>query len=1103
SLSVSREETLSVHRPPDNARLTGRTPFAAYGTELTCNTAKVVNLEKISGSMGTISGSSIYRRRTESVLTELPVVNRRSFSQVIRSSTTGQQPSFPPEVPQDTHIMSATDSGHTLTVFEEHISSHSIVTAPEQDLLHVPATSRTTRTIETSVVDTIIPPPVSARSAVRKRAGRTEQKNIYKPPDRRHAVIRTASRVLERRPSNLLQYRLDPEIGRKFVYSTLPATHMVNDAYPTVSVHVPEINKRRITPHLVQPTAQMRFMEPARRPHSVSRMQYVADNVRTSHSLPSHSSCYDDAVTAPSVLPGEAISRSRKVSSVDVLYGARQVPLASSVSLGICRNCSERAESFAWDGASFDGLPLCSTGKNLDCVSPSDAPEHFGGRGPRSLHRRFTDPILTLPCFRPTVDICPHNNEYELLKSPTQRPHTSLLTTTYQAEYNGAQWEQARTNFTTVKSVSSPVTVRYLYQPLYASDTPQTPKESQCGELVSPIQPRTMNAMCSQTEQPLHHNLDTVQLSRWRSQLNPPPRCQIARAMCVPYVRQFRIPPPPIFMHTITSVEDPVQACVQTVPRDSDSNTCVLHDAIYYPPVIPASDGTFIVSVSPEMPFPDVPKRPLYPHHPPATGFGYTQLSSQPTFDNTAVGRVSTTYRDEYGDPGKLANPIIGTRHDGYTGFYVPFSSVPVKENQERLRASKNHTATVPPAVTPNYPSKSMKKSAEIEKEYIPRSGRSSPVMQTAVSGLQTVPVSSQKLVKSHTKKEGTTVSTLSGHLLQKSKSTPSFISGTHCSSSDTLANTADYSEWSTSQPKVSFHKSVEGYATENQRPRAYSCVTRESVVLGISPTDIHLPRGSNMKARKVSTRVSVVKSLSPESSTTTSHFDKDRKSRSISPRKVKTKDISRRATRKPSESRGNRTPIVFRPGQPLPQRSRKSMAKVSSKLQCGLRAKQTEKTRTASDHGCCAMCNPPQFITFSYCGCSSVAGSPIPIAISPCPCYWHLPVPKTTQSPMMVGSPKPSLPSKATESPHTSTDSMDLSEKLPSPSPLTETSFFAKNHRPLLEQRSPPSSASGNLSTPTDHVVRLFTSCINHHFAISTLREGDFFVAQSVRFLL
>ncbi|KAA3678595.1 uncharacterized protein DEA37_0007628 [Paragonimus westermani] len=447
---------------------------------------------------------------------------------------------------QDTNIMSTTDSGETSTVLEELISSHSVETAPEQDLLHVPATSRTIRTVEMSVVDTSIPPPVRARSAVQKRAGRTEQKKIYKPPDRRTTVIRTASRVLDRRQSNLLQYRLYPEIGRKFVHSALPSTNVVNDTYPTVSVHLPEINKPRITPHLVQPTAQMPFMEPARRPHSVSRMQYVADNVRTSHSIPSHSPCYDDTSTTLSVFSGEAISRIRKSPYIRLT----------------------RIMIFA-------------------LFYKQDVPEPLSELGSRSLHRRFTDPILTLPCFRPTVDICPHHNEYELLTSPTQRSHSSLLTTTYQAEYNDAQWEQ-----------------------------------SQRGELVSPIQFRTTNTMCAQTEQLLHHNLETVQLSRWRSQLNPPPRYQIARAVCVPYVRQFRIPPPPIFLHTITSMEDPVQ----------------------------------------------------------------------------------------------LANPITGTRHDGYTNFYVPFGSIPVKENQERLRASKNYMTTVTQAIMRNHPSKSVKKNAETEK---------------------------------------------------------------------------------------------------------------------------------------------------------------------------------------------------------------------------------------------------------------------------------------------------------------------------------------------------------------------------------------------------
>ncbi|KAF6771586.1 hypothetical protein AHF37_09416 [Paragonimus kellicotti] len=230
-----------------------------------------------------------------------------------------------------------------------------------------------------------------------------------------------------------------------------------------------------------------------------------------------------------------------------------------------------------------------------------------------------------------------------------------------------------------------------------------------------------MNTTCSQMEQLLHHNLATAQLSRWRSQLNPPPRCQIKRAMCVPYMQQFRIPPPPIFMHTITSMEDPVQACVQTVRRDADSNTCVLQNSINYP-VIQASDGSFIVSVSSE--------------------------------------------------------------------------------------------------------------------KYIQRSTRSRSVVQTAVSGLQIIPVSSEGWVKTYSKEESTTVSTPSGHLLQKSKSTVSFISGTHSTSADTLADTVEYTEWSTSQPKVSFHKSVVTYATENRRPRAYSSVTREYVVLANPLTD-------------------------------------------------------------------------------------------------------------------------------------------------------------------------------------------------------------------------------------------------------------------------
>ncbi|KAF5404164.1 hypothetical protein PHET_01961 [Paragonimus heterotremus] len=1070
---------------------------------------------------------------------------------------------------------------------------------PEQDRLHVPATSSTIRTIETSVVDNSMPPPVRTRNVMQKQMVRTEQKNINKPPYGRNTVIRTASRVFERKPSDLFQYKLNPEMGRKFVHSTPYAAHMVNDTYPTISIHVPEIKKHRITSHLVQPAQQMIFREkePPPRPHSMSRIQYVADNVRTPHYISSRSPYCDDAVIALSVLPGEAISRCRKVSSVDVLHEAGQISLGSFVGLDVCHNYSEREEPFAWNGLCFDGLPLCSTQQNPDYVSPSlnnysdtcfvdgemvvasnivleDVPEPFGGRGPRSLHRRLTDPLPLFPCFRPTMDICPHHNEYQLLASPTLRPHNSLMMTTYQADYTDAQWEkftskpgancyhgsrlfpsnygQAATNLTTtIKSVSPPATVRYLYQPLYASGTPQTRKEArcthvykaigpqlcypasstgrnasdqmiqdsailtenrrsdflsnlptaqvdrfdfklcpkpygwtvgqfssnlahevrspeeliqwdypsrprascvrqalrppacrqfgrvmstagiigrrqqpmlpcmriseedsnriinmrfgndlntyvvsssrtgclpsvrqtstgsfvvndvldrQCGQLVGPIQSRTMNITCSQMEQLLHHNLDTAQLARWRSQLNPPPRCQITRATCVPYMQQFRIPPPPIFMHTITSMEDPVQACVQTVRRDADSMTCVVQNSINYSPIIQASDGSFIVSVSSE-----------------------------------------------------LANPIIGTRQDGYTGFYVPFSSIPMKEKQERLRAFKNYMATLPPVTTPTYLSKPMKRNAEIEKKYIQRSVRSHSVMQTAVSELQIVPVSSQGWVKSYSKEESTTVSTPSGHMLRKSRSTVSFISGTHSTSVDTLGDTVEYSELSTSQPKVSFHKSVVTHATENRRPRAYSSVTRESVVLASRPTNSRqvdasvcmtlssssnevdeflphsqftqeqttaytiekrftpishivkhsrsLPRSSTLKGRKVSKRISVVKSLSSESSRTTSYFDKHRKSRSVSPRKSKSKDTSRRTTRKkssiqlsfspsedaeadwqflaslrnfrscecsaPSKNRPSRTSVMFRPGQPVPKRSRKSVAQVSVKLLC------------------------------------------------------------------------------------------------------------------------------------------------------------------------
>ncbi|KAF6771818.1 hypothetical protein AHF37_08689 [Paragonimus kellicotti] len=160
-----------------------------------------------------------------------------------------------------------------------------------------------------------MPPPVKTRSVMHKQVVRTEHKSINKRAERQDTVIRTASRVFERRPSNLLHYRLNPEVGRKFVHSVLPASHVVNNTYPTISMHVPEINKRRITSHLVKPTQQMLFRErePSHRPHSVSRIQYVADNVRTPHSVPSHSPYCDDAVITLSVLPGEAISRSGKV----------------------------------------------------------------------------------------------------------------------------------------------------------------------------------------------------------------------------------------------------------------------------------------------------------------------------------------------------------------------------------------------------------------------------------------------------------------------------------------------------------------------------------------------------------------------------------------------------------------------------------------------------------------------------------------------------------------------------------------------------------------------------------------------------------------------
>ncbi|KAF6769482.1 hypothetical protein AHF37_12632 [Paragonimus kellicotti] len=100
--------------------------------------------------------------------------------------------------------------------------------------------------------------------------------------------------------------------------------------------------------------------------------------------------------------------------------------------------------------------------------------------------------------------------------------------------------EQVTTNLTAnIGSVSPAVTVRYLYQPLYASGTPQTPKETRCTRVYKAIGPQLCypasstgrNAtdqviqdsaiLTENRRQDFLSNLPTTQVDRFESELCP------------------------------------------------------------------------------------------------------------------------------------------------------------------------------------------------------------------------------------------------------------------------------------------------------------------------------------------------------------------------------------------------------------------------------------------------------------------------------------------------------------------------------------------------------------------------------------------------------
>ncbi|KAF5404165.1 hypothetical protein PHET_01962 [Paragonimus heterotremus] len=136
----------------------------------------------------------------------------------------------------------------------------------------------------------------------------------------------------------------------------------------------------------------------------------------------------------------------------------------------------------------------------------------------------------------------------------------------------------------------------------------------------------------------------------------------------------------------------------------------------------------------------------------------------------------------------------------------------------------------------------------------------------------------------------------------------------------------------------------------------------------------------------------------------------------------------------------------------------------------------------------------PQQFMPSPTCGCPSVTGPPIPIAVMPCACYG---VPKPS-SPCACNAPKPSLPSKVTESPHTSMDSL-ISPVFK----ILEEQTFTANHsallplRPisvevsplLLKQKSPPPSPSENLPPPADQ--RKKVDSIREYSELTTISES------------